>query len=462
MALADIDTFVVVMMENRSFDHMLGYLSLATTPSPLRVEGLSSDPAWLVKFSNPLGGTTLPPTASFRQQRRCLTHFAIMHPSRCRFRRRQRDRVQLRWEGSQKAVRFSESPPPDPQIVSGLFRQGSCTHFRFFARNYCVCDHWFSAVPLGTQANRLMAMAGESLVLDNAPLLLPEQPLVYDWLTDHDVTWCAYQSGDFLPFFSLMPKWLPEMGASLTASGVVGGRGRFRRYARLRSEWRSSEPMPSVIFIEPEYTDGPHASPNDDHPPTGIAAGQEFLADIYDTLTSNPARWAKTMLIVTYDEHGGFFDHLPPIPIPATIDGQKLSTTGVRVPAFVISPYVVPGRVFTGPLDHTSILQVLDDRFGGGPGYSVAVNERQTSLNRLLNTLLATQPNVPPRLPAPETTLVRKQGLPSAPDTANAQALHKAASKLADDHPDLIVQPGWEKLREYLATTPEPQARPTR
>jgi phospholipase C len=457
MALADIDTIVVVMMENRSFDHMLGYLSLATTPSPLPVEGLSSDRAWLEKFSNPYEGNTFPP------HRLDPAAMAVPDPPH--------DHASIATQIStaptgpgpvqmggfvESYVRFSESPPPDPQIVMGYFDKEAVPTLDFFARNYCVCDHWFSAVPLGTQANRLMAMAGESLVLDNAEFLLPEQLLVYDWLTDHNVTWCAYQSGDFLPFFSLMPKWLLEMGASLTESSVSGGQGHFRRYARLRSEWRSSEPMPNVIFIEPEYTDGPHASPNDDHPPTGIAAGQEFLADIYDTLTSNPTRWAKTMLIVTYDEHGGFFDHLPPIPIPTTIQGQKLSTTGARVPAFVISPYVVPGRVFTGPLDHTSILQVLDDRFGGGPGYSVAVNERQTSLNRLLNTLLATQPNVPPRLPAPATILARKQELPSAPNTANARALHKAASKFADDHPDLIAQPGWEKLREYLVVAPKP------
>jgi phospholipase C len=65
----------------------------------------------------------------------------------------------------------------------GYFDAATLPTFDLFARNYCVCDHWFSALPLGTQANRLMTMAGEILVIDNAPVLLPNQALVYDWLT---------------------------------------------------------------------------------------------------------------------------------------------------------------------------------------------------------------------------------------------------------------------------------------
>ena len=109
-----------------------------------------------------------------------------------------------------------------------------------------------------------------------------------------------------------MASWLPEITTSLTANQVFGGDGRFRRYDRFKADWNAATAMPSVIFIEPEYTDGPHADPNDDHAPTGIQPGQAFLADVYQTLISNPARWAKTLLVVTYDEHGGFFDSTYP------------------------------------------------------------------------------------------------------------------------------------------------------
>jgi phospholipase C len=164
------------------------------------------------------------------------------------------------------------------------------------------------------------------------------------------------------------------------------------------------------------------------------------------------------MLVVTYDEHGGFFDHVPPLSIPTTIAGQRLATTGVRVPGFVISPHVAPGSVFTGALDHTSVLQFLDDRFGPGTGYSAAVMQRQGLLSRLMNTLAPSVRRSPPPATPRITTRVRKLAVtakkPSAPNTANANALDKAARKFADDHPELISQPGWEKLREYLGAAP--------
>ena len=81
-------------------------------------------------------------------------------------------------------------------------------------------------------------------------------------------------------------------------------------------------------------------SANDDHCPTGITGGQKFLAEIYHTLISNRELWNSTMLIMTYDEHGGFFDHVLPPQVPAHAGGVNFVTTGVRVPAFVISPFV--------------------------------------------------------------------------------------------------------------------------
>jgi phospholipase C len=302
-------------------------------------------------------------------------------------------------------------------------------------------------------------MSGASSLVDNARVFLPDQQLVYDWLSQHGVAWCAYQSGDFLPFFSLMPRWLPEITTSLSLS-AVGGRGRFRRYAQFRSHWTAGDAMPAVIFIEPEYTDGPHVDPNDDHPTTGQAKGQAFLADIYNILVSNPARWQRSMLIVTYDEHGGFFDHVPPLPIPTNAGGFQFTTTGVRVPAFVVSPQVAPGSVFSGNLDHTSILQLLADRFNAGQAYSAAVGERQPSLARLSDIFPDTAP--PPRAPplaagvlsALHTAAANAPIPPSngdgLSDPPNAQALHSVVMKVASDHPDLLAGPGWDKFTNYV------------
>ena len=458
MPLQDIETIVVVILENRSFDHALGYLSLPNADPPLPVDGLQDDPSWLSARANHWNGVSYPPHPIGPAVQN------IDDPPH----EQSTIRVQIQTPpatapgmmGGFVASYMTRNPPPhDPSLVMGYYTKDAVPIFDFFARNFAVCDHWFAALPTGTQPNRLMAMSGESSILDNAPVFLPRQPLVYDWLTAHRVFWCAYQSGGFFPFFSLMPHWLPEITTSLTLSDH-GGRGRFRRYSRFHEHWIGNDPMPSVIFIEPEYTDGPHADPNDDHPPTGIVRGQYFLSDIYRTLVANPNRWASTMMIVTYDEHGGFFDHVLPLPIPTNVGGYHVDSTGIRVPAFVISPHVEPGTVFTGNLDHTAILQLLADRFNPGQAYSASVGARQPYLTRLSAILV---PGSGGRLPLPATPdsafvsdgtfagqpVADNLKAPSA--AANAMAFRNVALKVAQDHPELLASPGWQRLATYVA-----------
>jgi phospholipase C len=480
MALGDIDTIVIAIMENRSFDHMLGYLSLDETPSPLPLDGLKSDPAWRASFANPHGGQLyevkpLPAGQRIDDPPHGLESIAM-----------QIDTAPA-GPGPTKMGGFVASyatffdpkkpAPADLGAVMGYYDAAAVPTFDFFARNYCVCDRWFAALPLGTQANRLVAMAGESKLVNNSGFPMPEHALVYDWLAKHKIKWCTYQSGGFLPFFTLMAKWIPEITAALTLSDLGIGGPRFRRYKRLKKEWNSSKPMPSVIFVEPQYGDGPHDKPNDDHPPTGVAPGQALLADLYAILTGNSARWAKTLLIVTYDEHGGFFDHVPPLELKTVIGATTLETTGPRVPAFLISPHVAPGSVFHEPLDHSSILQLLDDRFAGGKGYSAAVSKRAPALSRISKALLpAPRAGAAPAIRSPVAafaaaitgaigTLVAAiapaaAARPAAPDTPNAEALDAATRKLAHDNAELLEQPGWAGVRAYLATNPPPDPEP--
>jgi phospholipase C len=204
------------------------------------------------------------------------------------------------------------------------------------------------------------------------------------------------------------------------------------------------------VFIEPKYTDDTisSAAPNDDHPPTGISNGQDFLRDIYNTLISNTELWSKTMMIVTYDEHGGFFDHVPPLNIPANAGDQFFPYTGARVPAFVVSPHVEPGTVFQGPLDHTSILQLLADRFRPDQTYSKAVTDRQKHLVRL-STILPLHPPATiraPKIPKSAAAEIKKakKATPkaSANATANnetAQAFRELTQLIAARYPRLLL-----------------------
>jgi len=462
MALKDIETFIIVIMENRSFDHGVGYLSTAHANPPLPVEGLRDDPQWLAARANMNMGKSFPihlltpqiQTVDDPPHEHSTIALQIDTPPQ--------PGSALKMGGFVESYVQRKPAPSDPSLVMGFYDKSAVPTFDFFARNFAVCDHWFSALPTGTQPNRLMAMGGESKLVDNAPTLIPDHALVYDWLSSHNVSWCAYQAGEFFPFFSLMGRWLPEILTSLALS-EFNARGRFRRYSHFRRQWQSNDALPAVIFVEPQYTDGPRSDPNDDHPPTGIAKGQAFLADIYDVLISNPNRWKNTVMIVFYDEHGGFFDHVPPLDIQTEAAGHLFATTGVRIPGFVVSPHVAAGVPFKGQLDHTSMLQMLADRFNPGATYSAAVGARQPKLARLSDVLItpAPQAGATPHLATEAMTAVRNLAssmpLPPPQSTrapgaeANARAFENVALKAAREHPDLVSGPGWKALEQFLA-----------
>ncbi len=115
--------------------------------------------------------------------------------------------------------------------------------------------------------------------------------------------------------------------------------------------------LPSVAFIDPALTDAPPSS--DDYPPADLARGQELVARVYDALRQGLA-WERTLLIVVYDQHGGFYDHITPPEAPAVSGTHRL---GVRVPALVVSPWLEKGGVDHGTYDHTSIIKTVLTRF---------------------------------------------------------------------------------------------------
>jgi hypothetical protein len=122
--------------------------------------------------------------------------------------------------------------------------------------------------------------------------------------------------------------------------------------------------LPSVSFIDPHYIELPPDA-NCDGPPADVAQGQQFIRQVVEAVVSSPA-WSKTLLLIIYDEHGGFYDHVPP-PAAARVSPESLGTFGVRVPAFVVTPWVKGGSVFGSAqgaqFDHTSVLKTIVRRF---------------------------------------------------------------------------------------------------
>lgn len=428
--IRDIDTIVVVIMENRSFDHVLGYLGLP--PFNRKIEGLQigGDP----RYANPYAGQSYLP---FHLTRLDLPHdppherpsIANQIGSLINNQRSMNGFVQSYY----KSGDIPGPNPGQPPEVMGYFTSAEVPLTDFFAQRFALCDHWFSSIPASTQPNRLMAMSGYSLIDGNVDAVR-DQYLVYDWLNDYRVSWRVYHEG--IPFFALMPRWVPHL---------LGGN--FRGLDQLANDFRdeSDATFPEVIFVEPTYTDAPHlGTPSDDHPPSSILGGQNFLRRVYMSLIGNPDRWARTVMILTYDEHGGFFDHFSPLPIrtapPAGATYPSFDSSGVRVPGLIVSPLVEAGATYDKPLDHTSILALIAEKFGRGDVYSPQVEARRTTFTGSIADILALKS---PRADAP---------LPPGALTGenlNAVAFKKAAQAMTDHDADAMTNK-FPELRNFV------------
>jgi phospholipase C len=252
--LAAIEHIIILMMENRSFDHMLGYLNLppwnAMRPA---VDGVSLDPAWVTRYTNMFGGRPFAPH-DFSERR-------IDDPPHTRPTTATQLGTSAGAAGPMTGFVASyaqrKERPRSLSHVMGYYTAPDVPIFDFFARHFMVCDQWFSALPAGTQPNRLMALAGFSKVGDNAPLYLPDQDLVYDWLNERRIRWRVYHDG-IVPFIGLMRKWMQTIGDD--DHKQLGEDPRFRWSDSLENDLRQPDLLPPVIFIEPDYShDNPRA-----------------------------------------------------------------------------------------------------------------------------------------------------------------------------------------------------------
>ena len=303
----------------------------------------------------------------------------------------------------------------------------------FFARSFAVCDKWFSSLPTATQPNKLMALSGNTFV-DKITLTpgVPYRDLIYDWLTKNRIYWRLYTR--FVPFLFLLSGWPQDF---LTEDN-------YRPFRELKRDMMDpKDRVPQVIFIEPWYTIQGLTNGSDYHAPASIAAGEKFLLDVYKALTANPERWRKTLVLVTWDEHGGFFDHVSPLPIrtnpPRGANYAPFLSTGVRVPAFVLSPLVKAGTILSYSLDHTAILRLMAERFGSG-SYSPEVDQRQKQgLHSVMEVLNLGVPRTDiPEPPEPPALLMQKAAEKVKPEkTEETEAVRWAVRKLVKERPKI-------------------------
>ena len=434
--LSAIKTIVIVMLENRSFDHMLGYRSLAKFGG-LKLDGLKDDKAWNERVANPYEGTRYPffhSTDAFNAMPGDPPH--------------EREHIALNL-GKKTSTGYAMDgfvenyarntngvtiKPGDQPSVMGYFTPPEVPMADFLADNFAICDHWYSALPAGTQPNRLMAMGGVTKIDKNSSLFLPDQPLLYDWLTQRKISWRVYHQA--LPFFTLMKRWIRP---------VLTDDDHFRRFTAIDDDLMQglADEIPQVLFFEPSYTDAPHRGiSSDDHAPSAAKGGQEFIHNVYKAFaTLNPDIWKQMVMVITYDEHGGFFDHVSPPEIstpapPGATYSQKFDSLGVRVPAFVVSPFVKPGTIFSQTLDHTSILKFVAQVFGDG-SYSEEVDGRKVA--SVYDVLNVQSPQAEPLAPPPIGDYLKRK-VPSvgytpgkAPHNETAESFRNALDTMKDE-----------------------------
>ncbi len=301
---------------------------------------------------------------------------------------------------------YMRQPPTDPVAdqysVMHYFTPDQVPVISQLARAFGVSDRWHASAPCQTWPNRFFAHTGTANgYVNNSPTKLPfEMETVFDRLSAAKRDWRIYFH-DIPQSATLSKLWW----SALT---------HFRDFADNFARDAASGTLPAYSFIEPRYFPdlANNHLPNDEHPPHNIAYGEALIAAVYNAVRGGPG-WKQTLLVITYDEHGGCYDHVvPPKATPPggpTPDGYDFSGFGVRVPAVIVSPYVPPRSVIRPPgetpFDHTSIIATLRKLFG-----FAALTPRDAAAPDLLAALAARPDNdgpasilAPAVPPAPET-----------------------------------------------------------
>lgn len=383
-----ITTFVYVMMENRSYDHLFGARSLLEGKAgdgfsaSLTMPDLADNPVAPYTPTSQDGSCVLDPPHGWTASHAAFNNGAMDHFLK---------EHQLDHAGSIEAMQY-------------LTREHVPVSYAL-ADAYTICDRWFCSVMGPTLPNRAYWHAASSLGLQaNTEVLnmfgagIPI-PSIYNRLEDKGVDW-AYYYGN-LAVVSL----LGNEGPYKVDLGPNDGTGHIRRFgdALLGAGQfftdAANGTLPSVVYIDPTFGE------NDDHPPVHPILGQEFIASIYTALANSP-QWNNIMLVITYDENGGFFDHVPP---PTTTDDTEaqfgvagFEQMGARVPTIVAGPYAKQNYVSSVVYDHTSALKHLQNHFE-----LETLNPRMNAANDLmdcidLERLAAGDPAPPIEIPLPD------------------------------------------------------------
>jgi phospholipase C len=310
---------VVVTMENRSFDHMLG---------------------WLPGAAGAQAGLSFPDRSGGSRATYHLTDFqGCGHPD-----------PDHSYEGAR--AEYNEGrcdgwllAGSNDEYAIGYYERNDLAFFGPAAPTWTVCDHYFSAILGPTYPNRFYQHAGVTDRILNSSTT-STLPTIWDRLSAAGLKGTYYFSD--IPFLAL---W----GSKYVSIA--------KPYEQFLADCATGA-LPNVAYVDPRFLGEDQGASNDDHPHADIRVGERFLNDIYEAVTSSPA-WSSTLLVITYDEWGGFFDHVPPALAP-DVD-PAFERRGFRVPTLLISPFARRNRIDQGVYDHASLLRLIEWRWNLAP-----------------------------------------------------------------------------------------------
>jgi phospholipase C len=384
--LPKIEHIIVVMQENHSFDGRYGMLG--------RGDGFKLDATGKPLDANPMGDGRL------------LRAFHM--PSTC-----QLDHVpSQRWSASHTSYAngrndgFVRASGP---VAMGYWDQTDIPFYYGLARAFPLCDRYFCSVMAQTYPNRRFLIAGTATGvvttnLSNITKFAPANGTIFDRLHQHGITWRDYSSD--LPGVAVIAGVAKTYGPNLVHIDQY-----FKDAA--------AGTLPSVSYVDSRFATEPAESEenNDD-----IAFGENFVARVVNAAMHGP-KWKSTVLIYTYDEHGGYYDHVPPPAavkpdnVPPGADDPTVSGAydrlGFRVPTVIVAPFAKKNYVSSQVHDHTSILKLIETKWNLG-----AMTYRDANASNLLDSLDLVGPPAfidPPTLPAPGKLQTCKPGTPGGP-----------------------------------------------
>jgi phospholipase C len=418
--LTDIEHVVILIQENRSFDHYFGSYRGVRGFSDLSTAFQQPNP---VNTTSPPIGKLLPFRLDTKTTNAACTHdithdWVSQHQS---------------WNGGAMdgfVTSRMAANANDAVLTMGYYNRGDIPYYYALADAFTICDNYFSSVIGPTDPNRLYTMAAsldpdgknggpvlETIVTNRSAFhgrltytTMPEQ------LQARGITWKVYSSPD------------ETILGGVLSDNVLSYFQNYQDPASVLHRNAFGPVFPTDFLADVVSGNLPQVSwlvgsvLTSDHPPAPSLFGENVLSLIVGALMANPSVWAKTVLFLTFDENGGFFDHVPPTTAPPGTPGEYVTASavpdqssignpaisgpiglGFRVPMLVISPFSRGGFVASDLLDHTSILRFLETRFGAEvPNLSAwrraTVGDLTSALN--LKAPNNSSPNLPATIPA--------------------------------------------------------------